>query len=84
MIKSKEEQRTIKVIQDIICNKCGKSTEESKETGMGFLAAEIYYSTSYESTHLPDGLTYTFHLCEECLSKLIDELKIEPEIKSYI
>jgi len=89
MIKTKTQivTKTEEVVEDIICNKCGKSAMKSwgkeADDDKCFIGTYIDYSTRYQSYALPDGETYLFHLCEGYLAKLIDSLKIKPDRKSY-
>lgn len=86
MIKTKTQTitKTEEVIEDIICNKCGKTCLKTwdDESTKDFYGVKISYTAGYLSDYLVDNDSYEFHLCEECLAKLIDSLKIESDRKS--
>jgi hypothetical protein len=65
----KEEVR--KVLDDINCDVCGKSTTNYKEVGPDFATLESYWG--YGSTN--DGSKYEIHICELCFDETIDFLK---------
>lgn len=75
-IVSIEQELTDKVI----CNKCG--TNMFNEMNVCGLSADVY--GAYDSTHLFDGNSYHFDLCEECLTKLFNEFKHPVDIQEYI
>jgi len=60
-------------IDDILCNKCGKSMK----TECGFIGlTEARVVGSYCSTSLTDGDIHSFSLCEECLEVLFSTFTI--------
>lgn len=77
MKKTKIITKEIEVIDDVLCNKCGKSCR-SNDSGDFYGLIEVSFSTGYFSPKLPDGSTYTFSLCEECLDEMFREFKIQP------
>lgn len=83
MKKIKKVQREVEIVDDVICNKCGKSCRPSDEVPDFYGLIEASFSTGYESKALPDGMSYTFSLCEECLAELFDSFQIEPEEKTF-
>lgn len=77
MIKYKKVQKEDIEIEDIICNKCGKSMN----TECGFIGLEdAKVRGHYSSTNLKDYHTYSFSLCEECLEQLFNTFKISVDI----
>lgn len=63
---------------DIICNMCGQSLWDWYNYN-GLVETEIVAGP--DSTHLNDLSTYTFSLCESCLTKVFRLFIIQPEIK---
>jgi hypothetical protein len=79
----KKVPQEIEVVDDVICNKCGKSCRPSKEVPDFYGLIEASFTTGYESAALPDGSIYTFSLCENCLAELFETFQIEPEKKCF-
>jgi hypothetical protein len=79
----------IEEVDDIICNKCGKSLKEEIRDGMvlineefcGLMETEVY--GQYYSPYLENGQIYRFSLCEKCLKNLFRRFKIPVEKESY-
>lgn len=65
----KEEIR--KVLSDVSCDICGKSTTNYKEVGPDFATLESYWG--YGSTN--DGSKYEIHICEFCFDETLEFLK---------
>jgi hypothetical protein len=65
----KEEVR--KVLSDVSCDICGKSTTNYKEVGPDFATLESYWG--YGSTN--DGSKYEIHICESCFDETLNFLK---------
>lgn len=80
---TKKIQQEIEVVNDVICNKCGQSCRPSEEVPDFYGLIETSVTTGYESPALPDGMCYTFSLCEECLAELFSSFKIDPETSSF-
>lgn len=87
------EEHTIKteVIDDILCNRCGKSCRidtdaenlsnctDARACFGGLTGAEVF--GKYESGHgLFDMTRYKFSICELCLVEMFDSFKIPPDI----
>jgi hypothetical protein len=75
--------REIEEVSDVVCNKCGKTCLRGDDHGKepyGLIEAEV--GTGYYSTSLPDGHTYTFSICEDCLAELFKDFKVQPEVES--
>jgi hypothetical protein len=73
VIITSEVQKTVVEITDTLCNKCGESLLVYGQT-YGILDAHI--TGGYYSTHIDDGITYRFDLCEKCSLELIKSFKI--------
>jgi hypothetical protein len=70
-------------VEDIICNKCGNSCRPPGiEDFYGLI--EVGFSTGYFSPAFPDGVSYTFSMCEKCLKEIFDTFKIKPQELPYI
>ncbi len=76
--------KTTEVTTDILCNKCGESLIEGKDSGGEgvYGLVDAYVSTGYFSPALGDGNTYKFDLCERCLNELFKTFKHDPLIES--
>lgn len=71
------ETREVTKIIDIKCNKCGETCQKGSAESpdyYGLIEPEI--SAGYYSTHLSDGCTYSFSLCERCLDDLFQSFKL--------
>jgi hypothetical protein len=80
MIKIKKVTKTIEEeeIEDIICNKCGRSLKGKYDySGINELRVE----GGYDSPVFNDGDKYIFSLCEYCLKELFESFEIEVEHK---
>ena len=67
---TKQIQRFVKEIVEIHCNQCGLSCKSPMGEYYGLIEATVL--AGYESTHLEDGDSYKFSLCERCLSELFE------------
>jgi hypothetical protein len=80
--------KEVEIVDDIFCNKCGKSLKTELDSSLNIFdiygLSEVSVSGGYCSTHLADGVLYTFSLCEECLVNLFLSFKIEPETKELL
>lgn len=74
MIETQEEKVTTKVVLDIVCNRCGKSTKDSM--GMNFEYAEVSASWGYCSGM--DTEIHHAHLCVDCYNEITKDWKISP------
>jgi hypothetical protein len=77
MLVKKKVRKQVEVIQEVVCNRC---------KGPCLIGGEMYglsavVSGGYESIHLDDMVTYSFELCEKCLSALFAEFQIQPDKK---
>jgi len=73
----KKVVKEVEVVDDIICNNCGKSLS-GPEPGDFYGLVETMVRGGYSSDGLVDGEIYTFSLCETCLKKMFDAFKIPP------
>ena len=71
-------KKEIDVIDDILCNRCERSCKNNDDDNFYGLI-EASFSTGYGSPCLPDGMCYTFSLCEKCLDLLFEDFRIKPE-----
>jgi len=83
MKKIKTIQKEIEIVDDVVCNKCSKSCRPNKEVSDFYGLIEASFATGYESEALPDGVTFTFSLCEECLAEMFKGFSIEPEKEEF-
>ena len=75
MKKYKTASIETKIVDEVLCNKCGDSC--IGEYNILGLDADIW--GSYGSTHLEDLVGYSFNLCEKCLVELFNTFKIPVE-----
>lgn len=88
---SKIEKETGKR-EDVFCNKCGMSCRGFMGKDNGLIEQKVYFngiekikvSGGYDSTHIDDGDMYVFSLCEKCLIKLINSLKLYAYYGNYM
>jgi len=78
MIKTRKETKSITedVVEDIICNKCGKSLKDSCDMNYEGLT-EARICGGYASK-IGDMLELSFSLCEKCLIELFKTFVIKP------
>jgi hypothetical protein len=69
MREFKEEIR--KVLSDVSCDICGKSTTNYPDVGPDYATLESYWGYGSQK----DGSKYEVHLCESCFNDVIDLLK---------
>ena len=83
MIKTIKIKEEIEKVEDILCNRCGKSCIPGKDDGNddGYGLIEKTVIGGYWSPELYDDVSYTFSLCESCLRELFDNFKIHPQTK---
>lgn len=67
MIINKKVSKEIEEIEDVVCDKCGDSCKLAHYSGD--------YCGGYFSTHIPDGVAYTFDVCEKCLLEWMKTFK---------
>jgi len=72
----KKETKEYLIVDEITCNKCGRSCigkHMNNQTGLS-----VEYHTNYDNDILPDVTSYYFDLCEQCLVDLISSFMIKP------
>lgn len=80
---------TQEIVTDVICNNCGGSCKAEIKDDNGQIVGQDFYglielkvSGGFFSTHLEDGSSYTFSLCEKCLvEKVFAGMKHAPDKK---
>ena len=70
--------------QEVTCNKCGKSCAVQVGKIMeNYGAMNVTFSSGYYSPKLPDGNTYAFSMCENCLDDLMNVFVVPAKINQY-
>ena len=77
MKKTKLEHREVEVIEDITCDCCGKSCK----TPCDYEYATIDVTWGFSSNK--DGEAHLAYLCESCYDKMLEVMRIKPQIKQY-
>ncbi len=83
----KKEIKTVEqeFLEDLCCNKCGKSCKHIVTQGADGKDVVQYefavVSASFGYWSHSDGSIYDFDLCEDCFYELFNSLKIKPEDK---
>lgn len=81
MKKTKIVSMDVEVIDDMICNMCGKSLKKYMDRDNEVFnycgLEEVSMVCGYESVN--DGTTFTFSLCEKCVYKLMKKFKLPVE-----
>lgn len=76
------------VVCGFACNMCGlvvqpgvgvPTVEELTSRVTGLIGAVVH--AGYDAEHLTDGVTYSFSLCEKCLSDLFNQFKVPVTVK---
>ena len=65
----KEEVR--KVLDDVSCDSCGKSTTIYQDVGPDYATLESYWGYGSQK----DGSKFEVHICESCFNDVINLLK---------
>jgi hypothetical protein len=76
----KKVTKEVTVIDDILCNKCGNSCRGVDPSFDWEGLIEVGIIGGYGSTHLGDGNSYEFSLCESCLIALFQTFKHNPKV----
>ena len=80
MIITRKEQQEVEVVDDVLCNNCGKSCS-SFVAGV-HEAAELVAHLGYGS--LKDTERHQSHLCEECYDGIVATFKIPPAVSGAL
>lgn len=84
-ISHKEKiEKEIEKIDDIICNKCGKSCRAYPESSMFSGLLEYRFNGCYGSEPLEDMTGYIFSICNPCLKEIFDTFKIPVVVIDYL
>lgn len=80
MRKLKTKTETVEVIDDILCNKCGKSTRLPESRCFSFVALDVLwgYGAAHDTEH------HESHLCEGCYDELVATFDIPPTVKGRV
>lgn len=74
MMIKKKVRRYVRQIEDVICNKCGKSCKVIlDDKTFTYEHANIYTTWGYGSER--DGEAHDAHLCEQCFYKVVKGFK---------
>lgn len=80
MIIKKTVQKEVEIIDDITCNKCGKSLGVDIGGGSrNFHGLHGNVRGGFGSPALEDFTTYKFDVCEPCLTEWFKTFTIKPE-----
>ena len=74
MIITRSDMRIVEVRVGFVCNKCGFVYDHEGDDPEGLVGCEV--TGGYGARHLTDGITYTFSICEKCLSELFDTFHV--------
>lgn len=80
-IHTETEIKTIEIVDDVICNKCGVSCRDSCDMNFEGII-ELSICGGYASK-LGDSVQYTFSVCENCLKNFFSTFTIPPNTKDY-
>ena len=76
-----QEKQTVKtVIDDVICNRCGKSCKASGDNP-NFFYARCVADGGYGSRRFVVGHRYAFDLCEDCTIEVARGFKHSPNVR---
>jgi hypothetical protein len=76
--------KEVQEIDDLICNKCGKTLKQiiSQDGDYNFCGLEeVKMVCGYGSKN--DGIIFMFSICEECVLELMSSFKIKAEEVVY-
>jgi hypothetical protein len=74
------KERIQEVIDDVLCNKCGKTQLYAKEDfNYEVYGVQCYFTGGFYSKAFPDMSEWEFSLCEECLFELFKTFKYQPD-----
>jgi hypothetical protein len=84
MIIFKTRQVEEEYIEDILCNKCGKSLKQPAGCQNFCGLTEAVVRGNYDSPVLGDMTTNKFSLCEYCLKELFDSFVLPTDLYDYL
>jgi len=73
--ESQEMTNEVEVVTDVICDSCGRSMVQSKETPDWIEGLEADLIFGYGSKR--DSEAYVIHLCDECFDKMVELMEIK-------
>lgn len=77
MLITKEVQKSVSEVEDILCNKCGLTCSKEHAPGYyGLIEASVSGGYGSNEENIQDGDVHTFSLCERCCSELFKSFKI--------
>lgn len=87
--KKVKTTKTESIRVDVLCNKCGKTCNNSKRNGhknslvdyQGLIEAEVH--GGYDSEKIGDLISWKFSICEFCLDKIVASFKIPAQIRDH-
>lgn len=67
----------------ITCNKCGKTTELSKDEQKKLVQENLFqtFSLNFGYASKFDEETWEFEICEDCLEQFVNTFAIKPDVK---
>ena len=74
----RDETRAVRVLDDVVCNRCGKSC---RVEGGNFECASVRVDWGYGSGK--DGTREAWDLCEACHDEVVAAFKIPPDTAEY-
>jgi len=78
---TKEEPTTKAVLDDVICNRCGKSCKAGGNDLNNIYFAKCVARGGFGSPCLVDGYEYTFEVCEGCFIDIAKAFKHPPTVR---
>lgn len=72
MIKKENETQNVKVVKDVLCNKCGNSCKGLEPESFEFASLQVHWGYG---SFKHDGEIHEAHLCESCWEELIKGFK---------
>lgn len=72
---TREVSKVVKVTEDVLCDRCGKSLKGHVGNINGL---RLQGSGSYDSTHFPDMHTFDADVCEACVVEWFKTFKRDP------
>ena len=75
MRHTRTETREVEVVEDVTCDRCGKSMRSEIGNINGITLSGC---GAYDSTHFPDMSSVKADVCEECSSEWFKTFKVNP------
>lgn len=74
MRHTKTEQRYVEVLDDVTCDRCGKTCAGD----INFNGVSVRGSGAWDSTHFPDMVQIDVDVCERCAAEWFATFKRNP------